>query len=1207
MPGNYNLGTASGRIEVDGKGASKGFDVAKQSANAFGTVVQKKVDSVEQLGRKMAITGAAGVAGFGIAVKAAVGFQQQMSAVQAVTNSSGDELDALTAKALDLGKKTVFSASEAGQAIEELAKAGVPVADILNGAADAAVNLAAAGGVDLASAATISANAMNSFEMNAKDVVGIADILAGVANTSASDVSGIGESLSQVGAVAHLAGLDFRDTAIAIGEMADAGIKGSDAGTSIKTMLLNLIPTTNKQIDEFKRLNLLTTNLADANKTLAKVTGGPAQDSIEGVNKQLAKYVEEMGNGNRGTMKNAQNVQKLLMMYGGLNNEFFTANGEIKNLAGIQGVLGKATKGMSKEQQLASLQLLFGTDAMRGAAIMAQNGRKGYNDFSKAVAKTSAADVAKTRLNNLSGATEQLRGSLETAEITIGNIFLPILTRIVQAVTSVVNVFNNLPGPIQKAIGIIIGIVSILSIMIGLFLASITAIAAFILQWYAFKIIRIATGFLKTFLLTMRGGAGVQAAFAAGLETSTKRTKMFILQQKIAAATVKLTGRAALLAGKIMKFAFSPLGLVIIALVIAFILLYKHSETFRNAVNRLVGAIKNGLIAAWNALKPVLLSVLAALISAGKWIASTLMPVIKQVAAAIMGQLMKAFQEIWSAVKADLLPALKELVSQFQGNVVPAFHKIAGAVGPLLPVIGKFAAIVGKVLLGAWITYAKFMISKVYPILIKIIGFLLGAGIQGLVQFVLGIVKVITGVINVITGVVKIIKGIFTGDWAQVWEGAKQVFKGFIQIFLGSLQMMAAAVLGLLKAFGGKVLGWFKSLFNKSDGATGGWISKIIGFFVSLATGIASIAKAIFTTVIKIFTTAFAVLSAIWTGYWNTFGPVLKAAFGVVVAIIQLVWAVIKGVFLLALIAIIAVVKNQFTMMKTIIMAALRAIMAVIRPGLKAAAVIFRAVWGAVKAATSAAWNAIKPIVNRGVGFVKDEIRGLKVIWGVIKGIWDRVKQATTAAWNKLKDSVVKGVRKIQTTMQEAKRKFLDPILNLGQNLYDAGAKIMDMLLKGITAGLEKVKDKINEATGWIKDHLPGSPVKEGALRVLNRGYAGKKIMEMVADGIGKNAMMAARAMAGATQAIRDEALLGAPLAQTFTHGPSGGASPAAFVTSRPPRRKPTGGKAGSAPRSRIVEGTMRIDERGRVWVEGIAEDVFDDLNSDNDERFARG
>ena len=263
----------------------------------------------------------AAVAGLGAAfvgsVKTAADFEKQLSAISAVSGSTASELEGIRAVALQLGKDTSFSASEAAAGMEEMVKAGVSLQDVMGGPGKAALDLAAAGGLSVAESATIASNAMNTFGKSGTDMAHIADVIAGAANASAIDVHDFGFSLSSVGAVAATIGVNFEDTAAAIAVLGQAGLKGSDASTSLKTMLLNLSPSSKTATAAFRELGIIT---ADG------------------------------------------------------SNKFFDAEGKAKSLAEISGILQESLKGLTNEQQINALQTMFGTDAVRAAAIMAKAG-----------------------------------------------------------------------------------------------------------------------------------------------------------------------------------------------------------------------------------------------------------------------------------------------------------------------------------------------------------------------------------------------------------------------------------------------------------------------------------------------------------------------------------------------------------------------------------------------------------------------------------------------------------------------------------------------------------------------------------------------------------------------------------------------------------------------------------------------------------------
>lgn len=333
------------------------------------------------VGTAVAVAGGAALGfanGMRTSITTAATFESKLNGIKAVSGATGAEMKKLSDKALQLGKDTTFGASDAADAMSELVKAGVSIPDVLNGAADATVALAAASGVELPEAATIASNAMNQFGLTAKDLPKVVDSIAGAANASAIDVSDFGQSMSQVGAVANGLGVPFKDVSVAVAELGNAGIKGSDAGTSLKTMLTRLVPSTKAAKAEMADLGL---------------------------------YTEKGG------------------------SAFFDAKGKILPFEQIQGKLARATRNLTDEQKAQSLQTIFGSDAQRAAIILTENGAKGFEKMASAIGKVKAADVAKTRLEGFNGALEQLKGSLETGAITFGTRLLPVLTSGVDGLT----------------------------------------------------------------------------------------------------------------------------------------------------------------------------------------------------------------------------------------------------------------------------------------------------------------------------------------------------------------------------------------------------------------------------------------------------------------------------------------------------------------------------------------------------------------------------------------------------------------------------------------------------------------------------------------------------------------------------------------------------------------------------------------------------
>lgn len=338
--------------------------------------------ALDAISTKAGVAGLAMAAGFGLAIKTFADFDAQMSRLQAATEGTAAEMGALETAVIDAGAATVFSASEAAAATTELAKAGVSTADILAGGLTGALNLAAAGGLDLAYSAELAANAMTTFKLGGGAVPRIADALAAGANKSAADVGGMGESLAQAGLVADQFGLTLEDTVGVLSLFAQNGLKGSDAGTSLKTMLLRL--------------------------------GAPVDKS--------KRQMEELG------------------------LSFYDAEGRFVGIEAAAGQLQERLGHLTEEQRNAAMNIIFGTDAIRGASILYDSGAEGVAHWVDEVSDSGyAAEQAAIMTDNLKGDIESLSGAIETQLIGAGSKANGSLRDMVQGGEMLVNGFGALP------------------------------------------------------------------------------------------------------------------------------------------------------------------------------------------------------------------------------------------------------------------------------------------------------------------------------------------------------------------------------------------------------------------------------------------------------------------------------------------------------------------------------------------------------------------------------------------------------------------------------------------------------------------------------------------------------------------------------------------------------------------------------------------
>lgn len=341
------------------------------------------------------VMGAGLVGAFGLIVHAGMEFDKQMSAVGSVLNSTSGEIEQLRAAAMQAGKDTSYSATQAAQAEENLAKAGLTSSAILGGALIGSLSLAAAGGLDLAESADIAAKSMNTFGLEGKDVGHIADVLAAAANKSATDVHEVGEALRMGGLAAHTAGLSLEDTVGTLAAFADKALIGSDAGTSLKTMLAFLAKPTGTAAAEMERLGIKT----------------------------------------------------------------YDAGGNFIGVAKLAGVLKSSLGDLTQQQRQAALQTIFGSDATRAATVLYDIGENGIRGYIDAVNDKGAAEAAAAqKTDNLAGDIERLKGTIETLAISSSSGASGGLRRLVQAVDDLLSAFLSLPSWIQSTSTVLIGL-----------------------------------------------------------------------------------------------------------------------------------------------------------------------------------------------------------------------------------------------------------------------------------------------------------------------------------------------------------------------------------------------------------------------------------------------------------------------------------------------------------------------------------------------------------------------------------------------------------------------------------------------------------------------------------------------------------------------------------------------------------------------------
>lgn len=392
-----NMGTAIAYLELDTSKFSKGFVSAYNDLKVFGDKSATAEQKLNGLSSAFKTTGGLlsrnvtlPIVGVGAAaVKTATDFEAGMSEVKAISGATGSELDALRDKAIEMGAKTKFSASDSADAFKYMAMAGWDASAMMDGIAGV-MDLAAASGEDLATTSDIVTDALTAFGLQASDSAHFADVLAQASSKSNTNVGLMGETFKYVAPVAGALGYSVEDTAVAIGLMANSGIKGSQAGTALRSTITRLAKPVGESKDAVEELVISITN----------------------------------------------------------------ADGTMKSLSQTMVELREKFAGLTEEQKAQYAAMLAGQEGMSGLLAIVNASDEDFQKLTDEINNSNGAaqDMADIMMDNTTGAIEQLKGALESAGILIGEKLTPYIRQLAEWITGLVEKFNSLSDEQQDNI-----------------------------------------------------------------------------------------------------------------------------------------------------------------------------------------------------------------------------------------------------------------------------------------------------------------------------------------------------------------------------------------------------------------------------------------------------------------------------------------------------------------------------------------------------------------------------------------------------------------------------------------------------------------------------------------------------------------------------------------------------------------------------------
>lgn len=402
------------------RGLGDASDIAAKKAEAHARKMEDLKRASTEVGKGMMVAGLAIGAGIAVAVVEWAKFDKALASYRAVSQATRGEMDQLSQSAMKLGETYGYTAVEVVNAATALNKAGVSTADVLGGALSGALTLAASDNMDVAEAADIAAIAMTQFGLAGKDVPHIADLLAAGAANAVGDVKDLAWGLRQTGLVADQFGLDLDETVGALSGFAAAGLLGSDAGTSMKQMLLSLASPSD----------------------VAK------------------KKMDELG------------------------FSAYDAQENFIGIEGLAGELQRSMGGLSQESRNAALSIIFGQDAIRTSTELYNLGATGVREWADKVNQAGFAQkVAAEKLNNLNGDWKKLTVSINNGFIEMGSSADGFLRPIVQAVTGAVQAFRDLPEPVKGGVLAVAALTAGVLLVGGAILTAVPKVMEFKESW----------------------------------------------------------------------------------------------------------------------------------------------------------------------------------------------------------------------------------------------------------------------------------------------------------------------------------------------------------------------------------------------------------------------------------------------------------------------------------------------------------------------------------------------------------------------------------------------------------------------------------------------------------------------------------------------------------------------------------------------------
>ena len=573
--------TELNNLETKLKELPSSLDIVGQKMQSIGDAMQNAGSKMTSFGQAIAPVSAAAAAGLTASAKTFMDFEQGMSKVAAISGATGDDLVALTEKAKEMGANTKYSATESAEAFSYMAMAGWKTEQMLAGIAPV-MNLAAASGEELGTVSDIVTDALTAFGLKAEDAAGFADVLAAASSNANTNVSMMGESFKYAAPVAGSMGYSVQDVALALGLMANSGIKADQAGTSLRNLMLRMAKPKKESAAAMDRLGVSLAddegNMYSLRQIMDQLRGsfGQINMPVEEFDRQMESLIEQFENGEiKEKAFNEETEELVKQAYGAEAAEKARAAAQLAGTRAMPALLAMVNASAEDYEKLAT--------AIDGSSVeMAKLADGSIVPLSEAMASGqevietytgTAEEMARIMEDNVAGSWTQAKSAMEGAAIEAGEVLAPYLAQAAEKVKELAQWFGSLDQETQDTI---------------VKTAALVAAAAPLL---------ITGGKLVSGVgsLTKAGGSALQLIGKLVPAVGTASTSLAGAGTSAAAAGAGIAGIAA------------PVAIAVGALALlagAFITAYNNDEDFAREVDSTMAEAKQAIMDLINTVKP---------------------------------------------------------------------------------------------------------------------------------------------------------------------------------------------------------------------------------------------------------------------------------------------------------------------------------------------------------------------------------------------------------------------------------------------------------------------------------------------------------------------------------------------------------------------------------------------------------------------------